>query len=245
MTREEAIRLGLKTYTAGKPCKYGHGSKRFVSSFGCIECNLQGTREWRQIEENRETELASHKKWLADNADRVRAYSAAHYAANTEYHKRHAREWCSRNRDRINASRLQRRHAIRPPKRPLTDAELQTMKTIWGRKCYIKRRANGWRPDKKKKLFHEQNRRARFLQAIPAWFGELDELVLTEAIDLRDLRKGATGIDWHIDHMYPMQAVSVCGLHCGMNIQVIPASINIRKQNKLMFLEAGEWVRFV
>lgn len=85
-------------------------------------------------------------------------------------------------------------------------------------------------------------RRARQLQAVPCWFGEWDSLVLSEASTLIDTRYAETGIRWHIDHMIPLCADTVSGLHCGDNIQVIPAVLNTMKCNRLMFTERYEWV---
>lgn len=36
--RMQAHALGEKTYSTGKPCKYGHMAKRYVVNGGCVEC---------------------------------------------------------------------------------------------------------------------------------------------------------------------------------------------------------------
>jgi hypothetical protein len=42
-----------------------------------------------------------------------------------------------------------------------------------------------------------------------------------------------TGIRHHVDHVHPLNADGLCGLHVPWNIQVIPARTNLRKKNKL------------
>ena len=89
---------------------------------------------------------------------------------------------------------------------------------------------------------YDHRRRHRLSMATPIWFGEFDELLVQEAAHLCCQRESATGFPWHIDHMIPIKAKSACGLHCASNIQVIPASMNVRKQNKLTLHARGEWI---
>jgi hypothetical protein len=63
---------------------------------------------------------------------------------------------------------------------------------------------------------------------------ELDRFVIGEAEALRVMRESATGIKWHADHIVPLHHAAASGLHNGFNIQVVPASWNVRKINKSM-----------
>lgn len=38
MTRREAIAAGVKYFSTGKPCKYGHTSERYIGNGACLEC---------------------------------------------------------------------------------------------------------------------------------------------------------------------------------------------------------------
>lgn len=77
------------------------------------------------------------------------------------------------------------------------------------------------------------NSRARRLQAVPGWFGELDEFAISEAHALAALRNAATGERWEVDHVYPIAGRRVCGLHVAGNIQVVPLAYNRRKSNRM------------
>lgn len=79
---------------------------------------------------------------------------------------------------------------------------------------------------------NKQRRRTKKLQAIPKWFGELDELIMSEAIHLCVQREKTTGIKWHVDHQVPLQSKLVCGFHIGCNIAVITAKANKSKSNR-------------
>lgn len=86
-------------------------------------------------------------------------------------------------------------------------------------------------------------REAAKAQRTPAWFGEFDRFVFEEAYSLLPVRKAATGIDWHVDHMIPLRAPTVSGLHVGINAAVIPAVLNVRKSDQLILTNTGDWLR--
>lgn len=69
-------------------------------------------------------------------------------------------------------------------------------------------------------------------KCVPPWYGELDELVVAEAVDLRNRRRALTGFDWHIDHVVPIKGRNVSGLHVWNNVRVVPEIVNRKKFNK-------------
>lgn len=100
--------------------------------------------------------------------------------------------------------------------------------------------------------YHAQNRdrsnqywaarRSAKMHRTPAWFSDLDEFIMAEANHLVIVRKEATGVDWEVDHMIPLQAKTASGLHVGANIQVMPTFYNRSKRNKMIFTEPFEWI---
>lgn len=116
----------------------------------------------------------------------------------------------------------------------------------WGDKNKVRKAETGrmWRHSNKAAVnAHTLVRRARRVSASPSWCPEIDGLVNAEAAHLCRLREAATGFAWHVDHMVPLQARTACGLHCAANLQVIPASVNVAKGNKMKLTEPGEWIQ--
>lgn len=96
---------------------------------------------------------------------------------------------------------------------------------------------------KAQRAYHRKNYKKRNLERTPRWFGEFDEFVLMEATILCEQRQKETGFEWHVDHMYPLNAKKVSGLHCAENFQVIPAVMNESKQNKMIMTERYQWLK--
>ncbi|HCJ8471908.1 TPA: hypothetical protein NV714_005863 [Escherichia coli] len=88
---------------------------------------------------------------------------------------------------------------------------------------------------------HNSKRRVKFKKSVI--YSELDQLVILEAYKLSKIREKETGIKWHIDHMIPLNAKKVNGLHCAENIQVIPAFLNLKKNNSLMYINRYDFLK--
>jgi len=74
--------------------------------------------------------------------------------------------------------------------------------------------------------------RASKLQAVPSWMNKEEQWLIEEVYDLSRLRTELTGVQWHVDHVVPLQGKEVCGLHTIDNLQLLTAYDNISKGNK-------------
>lgn len=222
-SRKEAIALGLKRYFTGVPCKRGHICERRVSD-GCIECGRVTGAEY----------LSAHR-------DRINECKRKNRAADPERHRTELREYWRRNRDKLNAKNrsvyANNVEMYRERQRNYYHANLDT-KRSYARSSQNARYKRNPAPMKA----NARRRQAEERLATPAWFGEIDAFVLEEAFSLAALRKAYTGLGWHVDHMIPVASDSACGLHVWNNCQVIPATMNMAKSNKMIFTEPGEWI---
>lgn len=118
------------------------------------------------------------------------------------------------------------------------------------RQYYLENRENRlasnreyFKNNQEKFFVKNKNRRIIKKQATMKWDKEFTDFVLEQAYRLKNLREEITGFEWHVDHMIPLQADEVCGLHIWNNFQVIPAELNLSKNNKLILTQVGEWLR--
>lgn len=234
-TREEAISLGLKTFLSGKPCRNGSIAERYTSSRQCL-CLLCKAHREKNIEQIKEYDRMRY----ARDRDRKLSYQKNYYQENREAVAEYKRRYQVENSIELSAKASARYFA---------NHEEEKEK----RRCYyennmdaVKRRTREWalaNPDRVKE--NKQRRRAALADRLPLWYGELDEFIMNEAADLARRREIETGIPWHIDHIYPLLGRKVSGLHCGLNIQVIPAYLNLYKKNRMMMTKPLEWISYL
>lgn len=75
----------------------------------------------------------------------------------------------------------------------------------------------------------QMERHARKLSATPPW---ADRDAVKGMYELCGLFR-ATGLDLHVDHIFPLQGKTVCGLHVAENMQLLTRWENSRKKNRM------------
>lgn len=74
-----------------------------------------------------------------------------------------------------------------------------------------------------------QRRAAALILASPAW---RDRAAIRIIYEEARRRTKETGIQYHVDHFYPLQGDLCCGLHVHQNLRIITASENYSKHKK-------------
>jgi len=96
--------------------------------------------------------------------------------------------------------------------------------------CYI--RNSTWKKANSHKVCAQtQKRNSSKMNRTPSWTTDVDLFILEEAYHLAKLRTSSTGIEWQVDHIFPLQGKLVSGLHISNNVQVVPAVWNQKKNN--------------
>ena len=91
-----------------------------------------------------------------------------------------------------------------------------------------KRRKSWYDSNKDHDSDYRAQKRARKRKATPAWSNPKARRAIYR---LAKKMTDETGIVHHVDHIVPLKSKYVSGLHCEANLQVIPATDNMRKHN--------------
>lgn len=166
-----------------------------------------------------------------------KAKTAAFRAANRELLRTRNKEYVEKNREEINT-----RRAIRNAQNPEPS---RVRASIWyhaNRERALKA-CRTWASENKAATRNAKHKYKIKRKAVSAFrLSDFDTFAIVEACDLAVRREKLLGGKWHVDHMVPLFAKEACGLHVAANLAVIPASVNMRKQNKFIFTTPGSWL---
>jgi len=154
---------------------------------------------------NREQKREYNKKYYLDNQEAILEYGKRHYWENREYYLNLRREYVKANREYcLEASRQ------------------------WVKENPEKRKQ--WENENRDKLRARcAKRHAAKMHRCPIW---ADKKELQRFYEEAEKLSKDIGIDYVVDHYYPLQGDSVSGLHVPENLQIITSSENGRKGNK-------------
>lgn len=157
-------------------------------------------------EKNKISILESRKKYAEENKDKILRYRES----KKEERLLHGREYYKINMDDRKAYRERNRVKIKLQKR-------------------IYRASNRSKFNAK-----SAKRRASKLKATPNWLTKEEFIEIEELYEIAQAFKLYTGQEYHVDHIVPLQGENVCGLHVPWNLQILEASENLSKHNKLL-----------
>jgi hypothetical protein len=165
-----------------------------------------------RYERNKERTHAKTRAWRDANRDRLNELGRLRYAKDSSKQAEYRKKTAAKQAEYHAAYRQQNAAQLAEAKRQYHQARKDEIEYRAQRQALV------------------AIRRATQRKAMPSW---ADKRRIAEiykrAAELRSL-----GVDVHVDHIIPLQGKNVCGLHVHYNLQIILATDNHRKLNKLL-----------
>lgn len=199
----------------------------------CTCCGLEkpATREFFSPRAEGRLKLASacracaarkRAEKMLDPVARAKALASGSASSKRKYHS----DPEYRERERIRLKELKRRQRADPEKKEhLLAKDRVWRKANWDRVRLYKHKSGALQ------AYHVMRRHAAKLRATPAW-ADVDAIKAVYAAARRLTEE--TGIEHHVDHIYPLRGRTVCGLHVHTNMQILTATENKRKSNRFL-----------
>ncbi len=148
--------------------------------------------------------------------------TAAWKAANPETRNAAWAPWASKNAEYLRAR-------IRPPE-PKEQVNARNRKNYAVDSTRFRANTKKWNIKNPAKVrARSARRKARLLQATPAW---ADDIAILGWYEARIAAEELFGISVHVDHTVPLQSKKVSGLHVDSNLRLMPGVENSRKGNR-------------
>lgn len=163
----------------------------------------------------------SDKAYRDANREKVLAGKLAYREANRELLRAKAKDYYARNKEKAAAYREATREHISAKNKKWRDANPDRRATL----------RKHWQSENRGKTAQWcREREAIKLQAVPPWSSRVEiDVVYAKARQWSRI----LCVPLHVDHCVPLKSKLVCGLHCIENLQLLAASDNVRKSNRL------------
>lgn len=216
----EARVVGHNLYYTGKECKHGHLTYRYVSDRICSDCAKLKVKKLSTVGGGNARRWANKtpEQLIIIYAKRKNYYTKTKAVRQEEGRRSYANL-------KLDENWLKQRRSKTNKRRKLFGRSLEVSNPN------VKKRYKQTPNGKSKTLANDAKRRSAKMQRTPPWLDVVQnaeiEFTYKYCASLRSI-----GLNYHVDHIVPLQGKSVSGLHVPWNLQVIPADENIRKANR-------------
>lgn len=163
---------------------------------------------------NKEKRKKSVKLWRSKNKDHIKEYKKEYEKAHPEQKSNDGKRYRAKSREKI------------AEKRKIYDLQNKERKRLYDKEYRSK--------NKPRLSANKRNRELRKSESSPKWLTKFDlDYIKHIYIQSKELEK-LDGIKRHVDHIVPLISDLVCGLHVPWNLQILPASENMSKKNKIV-----------
>ena len=208
--KAQAKQEGKVRYFTGKPCANGHIVERNTHTGRCVECNrLRMRRYWNEnpdAVQKRNEMLQGYQFRNPKNYAKYQEAKKQRWKTDIEY-----RTNLNEKTKEINRIRYQ-------------DPEYKAKKSQQGKEWF----KNNAGIAKAKRA----RRRASMSNSTPNWLTDIQKAQIAEFYEIATALETQTGIKHHVDHIVPLKANCISGLHVPWNLQILTANENLSKGNR-------------
>lgn len=211
----------VKPYEMFSRDKYTH------DGYACTCKICSNNRHKTYYEDNKEKISERKKVYNEANKEKISEYYKAYSEANKEKIKERNKAYRENNKEKISGYNKTyyeaKKEKIKESKKAYRENNKEKISEF--RKAY-------YQNNKEKSAELSSRRRALQRRAIPKFLKkcEAERQRLKKIFKLREVISLATGIEHHVDHMWPL---SDGGPHWSGNLQIIPAKENLTKSYKV------------
>jgi hypothetical protein len=167
------------------------------------------------------------KRWAKDNEKKIKQGNAKLYQENRECRLEYAKSYREDNPEKIKESRKARyesnKEAINAKNKEWRDSKPREYHNEYLRK---------WKSENRGKVVQSGKKRSIPMSKCLKLLGGQQIGVLNQFYNYASRISECIGIKHHVDHVLPLVGDGFTGLHVPWNLQVIPATINLRKGNR-------------
>jgi hypothetical protein len=208
--KAQAKQEGKVRYFTGKPCANGHIVERNTHTGRCVECNrLRMRRYW---DENTDA--------VQKRNEMLQGYQFRNPENYAKYQEAKKQRWKTDEEYRIRLSEKCKEANIIRYQNPEYKAKRSQQGKEWFK--------NNAGIAKAKRA----RRRASMVNATPDWLTAVQKAQISEFYEIATALETQTGIKRHVDHIVPLKAKGISGLHVPWNLQILTAYENLSKRNR-------------
>jgi hypothetical protein len=208
--KSKAKQEGKVRYFTGKPCANGHIAERNTNTGRCVECNRLRMRKYWDLNpdavKKRNKMLQGYKFRNPENYAKHLEAKKQKWQTDIEYRTKLNEKTKETNRIRYQ------------------DPEYKAKISQQGKEWF----KNNAGLAKAKRA----RRRASMSNATPNWLNAIQKAQIAEFYEVATALEAQTGIKRHVDHIVPLKANGISGLHVPWNLQILTAHENLSKRNR-------------